>query len=49
MENICESSGGDIGSCVHSVCLCCGIGRGGGLSHLVVKAADLQEQSDLTI
>ena len=27
---ICESSGGDTGSCVHSVCLCCGIGRGGG-------------------
>lgn len=22
--------GGDTGSCVHSVCLCCGIGRGGG-------------------
>lgn len=30
VENICESSGGDTGSCVHSVCLCCGIGRGGG-------------------
>ena len=23
-------SEGDTGSCVHSVCLCCGIGRGGG-------------------
>ena len=30
VEDICESSGGDTGSCVHSVCLCCGIGRGGG-------------------